>query len=59
MKSYAELLKERERIDGEIAEAKNREKAEALKTVKSLCKQFGFTATMLKGSLAKGRRSKS
>jgi len=26
-----------------------------LKEVKRLCKEFGFTAGMLKGSLAKGR----
>jgi len=31
---------------------------EALKTVKRLCKEFGFTAGMLKGALAKGRGEK-
>ena len=30
-------------------------RANALKEVKSLCKEFGFTAGMLKGSLAEGR----
>jgi len=30
MKSYAELLAERERIDAELVEAKKREKADAL-----------------------------
>ena len=35
------------------------EKTEALKTVKRLCKEFGFTARMLKGSLAEGRKSNS
>jgi len=34
-----------------IKEAKKNEKAEALKTVKKLCKEFGFTAGMLRGSL--------
>ena len=29
--------------------------ANALKEVKRLCKEFGFTAGMLKGSLAEGR----
>ena len=29
-----------------------------LKEVKRLCKEFGFTAGMLKGSLAKGLREK-
>lgn len=56
MKSYAELLEERDRIDAELVEAKKREKAEALKTVRRLCKEFGFTARMLKGSLAEGRK---
>ena len=31
---------------------------EALKEVKRLCKEFGFTAGMLKGSLEKGRGEK-
>ena len=30
----------------------------AMKEVKRLCKEFGFTAGMLKGSLAEGRKSK-
>ena len=59
MKSYAELLAERERIDAELVEAKKREKADALRTVRQLCKEFGFTAGMLKGALAKGRTTKS
>jgi hypothetical protein len=33
--------------------AKKSERAEALKTVKKLCKEFGFTAGMLRGSLKK------
>ena len=32
------------------------ERANALKEVKRLCKEFGFTAGMLKGSLAEGRK---
>jgi len=58
MKSYSELKAEREKIDKEMAAAKKRERAEALKTVKRLCKEFGFTAGMLKGALAKGRGTK-
>jgi hypothetical protein len=42
----------------EIFEAKKIERANALKEVKRLCKQFGFTAGMLKGALTEGRRSK-
>jgi hypothetical protein len=43
MKSYDELKAENERTD-------------ALKEVKRLCKEFGFTAGMLKGSIAEGRK---
>ena len=35
--------------------AKKNERAYALKEVKRLCKEFGFTAGMLKVSLAEGR----
>jgi hypothetical protein len=39
-----------------MAEAKKNERANALKEIKCLCKEFGFTAGMLKCSLAEGRR---
>ena len=39
-----------------VALAKKNERANALKEVKRLCKEFGFTAGMLKGSLAEGRK---
>ena len=55
MKSYDEL-----KADGnhptEMAEAKKNERTNALKEVKRLWKEFGFTAGMLKGSLAEGRK---
>jgi hypothetical protein len=38
--------------------AKKNERADALKEVKRLCKEFGFTAGMLKGFLAKRRGEK-
>jgi len=41
-----------------MIEAKKNERANALKEVKRLCKEFGFTAGMLKGALAKGRGEK-
>ena len=41
-----------------MVEAKKRERAEALKKEKELCKEFGFTAGMLKGALAEGRKKK-
>ena len=47
-----------EAIQQQIVEAKKNERANALKEVKRLCKEFGFTAGMLKGSLAKGRGEK-
>lgn len=38
----------------EMAETKKNECANALKDAKRLCKEFAFTAGMLKGSLAEG-----
>ena len=40
----------------QMTEAKKNERANALKELKRLCKEFGFTAGMLKGSLAEGRK---
>ena len=58
MKSYYELKAEMETIQQQMAEAKKSERTNALKEVKRLCKEFGFTAGMLKGALAKGRGEK-
>jgi hypothetical protein len=58
MKSYDELKAEMEAIQLQMDEAKKNERANALKEVKRLCKEFGFTAGMLKGALAKGRGEK-
>ena len=55
-KSYDELKAEMEAIQQQMVEAKKNERANALKEVKRLCKEFGFTAGMLKGSLAEGRK---
>ena len=41
-----------------MVEAKKRERAQSLKKVKELFKEFGFTAGMLKGALAGGRKKK-
>lgn len=41
-----------------MVDAKKNECAEKVKEVKRLCKEFGFTAGMLKGALAKGRGEK-
>ena len=39
-----------------MVEAKKNERAYALKEVKRLSKEFGFSAGMLKGSLTEGRK---
>jgi len=58
MKSYDELKAEMEAIQQQMVEAKKNERTDALKEVKRLCKEFGFTAGMLKGALAEGRKKK-
>ena len=55
-KSYDELKAEMEAMQQQMVEAKRNERANALKEVKRLCKEFGFTAGMLKGVLAEGRK---
>ena len=47
-----------EAIQQQMVEAKKNERANALKEVKPLCKEFGFTAGMLKGTrLLKGEKN--
>jgi hypothetical protein len=41
-----------------VVEEKKRERAKALKKVKGLCKEFGFTTGMLKDPLAEGKNKK-
>ena len=41
-----------------MVEDKKNERSNALKEVKHLCKEFGFTVGMLKGALAEGRKCK-
>ena len=55
MESYSELKSEMDNLEAQMEQAKKRERTEALKKVKQLCKGFGFTAGMLQGVLAKGR----
>ena len=50
MKYYDELKAEMGVIQQQMVEAKKNERANALKEVKRLCKEFGFTAGMLKGA---------
>ena len=56
MKSYDDLKAEMEAIQQQIIEAMKNECANTLKEVKRLCKELGFIAGMLKGSLAEGRK---
>ena len=58
MISYYELKAEMEAIQQQVGEAKKNECANALKKVKRLCKEFGFTSGMLKSSLGEGRTKK-
>ena len=52
MKYYDELKTEIEAILEQMAETKRNERVNVLKEVKRLCKEFSFTAGILKGSLA-------
>ena len=47
-----------EAIQQQMVEAKKNERASALQEVKRLGKEFAFTAGMLKGSLAEGRKAR-
>ena len=58
MKSYDKLKAEMEAIQQQMFEAKRNERANEQREVKRLCKEFDFTAGMLKGLLAEGRKSK-
>ena len=55
MKSYVKFKTEMEAIQQQMVEAKKNERANAQKEVKRLCKEFGFTDGMLKGSLSTGQ----
>ena len=52
---YEKLKAEMEAIQQQIVEAKNNERANVLKEVQRLRKEFAFTAGMLKGLLDEGR----
>ena len=56
MKSYDELKAEMENIQQQMAEAKKNERTVALKKVKELCKEFGFTAGCSRVYWLKGAR---
>ena len=58
MKSYDELKAEMEAIQQQMVEAKKNERANLLKEVNHLFKDFGFIAGLLKGTLAEWRKKK-
>ena len=58
IESYDKLKAEMEAIQQKMIEGKKNERVNALKEVKRLCKEFGFTAGMLNGVLAEGRKKK-
>ena len=59
MKSFDELKAKMEAIQQKMVEVKKNGFAIVLKEVKRLCKEFGFTAGMLKSALTEGRKAKS
>ena len=56
MKSYDVLKAEMEAIQQQMVEPKKSERNVALKKVKELCEEFGFTAGMLRGAFSEGRK---
>lgn len=58
MQPYDELKGKMGAIQQLITEAKKNERANALREVKRLRKEFGFTVDMLKVALAEGRNKK-
>lgn len=56
MTKLEELLEQKNALEEQIEAAKKAQKAEDLKTVRQLCRAHGFTANMLKGYLAEGRK---
>ena len=58
IKSYDVLKPEMETIQQQMVESKKNERIKARKKVKRLYNYFGFTAGMLKDSIAEGRKLK-
>ena len=56
MKSVKEINAEIEQLQAELIETNKFENKDALVEVKLLCKELGFTAGMLKGSLVEGKK---
>ena len=56
MKFVKEINAEIKQLQTELIETNKFGHKDALVEVKRLCKEFGFTAGMLKGALAEGRK---
>ena len=56
MKSCDELKADMETIQHQMVKAKKSKGTDYLTEVKRLCKEFGFTAGILKGALAESRK---
>lgn len=56
MKTFRELNMEMQALAKELEEAKQRERIDALKEARFLCKEYEITASMLKGALSEGRK---
>lgn len=59
MSKLDELLAQQKALKVEIETVKKQQKVDDLKTVRQLCKAHGFTAGMLKGYLAAGRKPRT
>ena len=54
-----QLEQQRDALEQQIIEAKKEQRKADLKAVRNLCKVHGFTANMLKGYVAEGRKRRS
>lgn len=59
MRKIDELMQQQAELEVEIRTATKKEKAEALKEARRLCKLHGFTYNQLKDHLAPGRKSRT
>ncbi|HEV3427211.1 MAG TPA: H-NS histone family protein [Paraburkholderia sp.] len=59
MSSYKELLAQREKLEKQIEEAKEREYAEVLDEIKQKMADYGITIAELGGSRASGKGAKA
>ncbi|MDB4839219.1 hypothetical protein OAH74_05120 [Amylibacter sp.] len=56
MKSYDGLKAEMEGIQRQMVDSTENRRANPIKEIKHLCKEFGFTAVIFKDALAESRK---